>query len=331
MLPPRRGLALVAGAVAAAAAVVAVWVALTIFSAPWPQHPTSVVIAEGSSVGAIAEQLHREGVLKYPAALRLLVRLRGASSQLHAGEYTFAPHLSAEAILQRLLIGGIAPYARVTIPEGFTARQIARRLAAAGLGDERVYERIFLHTPLTIDGQRTTNMEGFLFPDTYEFEHHAGPRENAARMVAEFVRRLPPDAVERAHALGMTIPQVVTVASLIEREAKADGERALMAGIYYHRLRLGMPLEVDATIEYALSAHHAVVTYRDLAIDSPYNTYRHAGLPPTPIANPGTASLRAAFEPQASPYLYYVYRGQGRHAFARTLAEQQANIARYLK
>ncbi|TAM75503.1 endolytic transglycosylase MltG [bacterium] len=331
MLPPRRALALGAGAVGVMVAGLVAWIAVTIYSAPWPQRATTVVIAEGSGVGAIAEQLHREGVLKYPAALRLLVRLRGASSKLHAGEYAFAPRQSADAILRRLLIGGIAPYARVTIPEGFTARQIAQRLAAAGLGDERTYERIFLRTPLTIDGQRTVNMEGFLFPDTYDFEHHASPRENAARMVTEFVGRLPPDALERAHALGMTIPQVVTVASLIEREAKVDGERALMAGVYYHRLQLDMPLEVDATIEYALPAHHAVVTYRDLSVDSPYNTYRHTGLPPTPIANPGAASLHAAFEPQVSPYLYYVYRGQGHHAFARTLAEQQANIARYLK
>ena len=330
-IPPGRARTLGAAALGAAIAARGAWIAWMIFSAPLPLRATTVVIAEGSGVGSIADQLYRQGVLKHPTALRLLALLRGASSQLHAGEYVFPAHQSADAILRRLLIGGVAPYARVTIPEGFTARQIAQRLAAAGLGDDRTYERLFLHTPLTIDGQRTVNMEGFLFPDTYEFDRHASPRENAARMVAEFVRMLPPDAAKRARTLGMTVPQVVTVASLIEREAKVDGERALMAGIYYHRLRMGMPLEVDATIEYALPAHHAVLTYHDLAVGSPYNTYRHGGLPPTPIANPGLASLRAAFEPQASPFLYYVYRGQGHHAFARTLAEQQANVARYLK
>ncbi|MDE2573347.1 MAG: endolytic transglycosylase MltG, partial [bacterium] len=173
--------------------------------------------------------------------------------------------------------------------------------------------------------------EGFLFPDTYDFDRHATPLANAQRMVAEFEQRLPQDAVERARSLGMTIAEVVTVASLVEREAKADGERALMAGIYYHRLQMKMPLEVDAAIEYALPTHHAVITKSDLALDSPYNTYRYQGLPPTPIANPGAASLHAAFFPQASPYLYYVYRGGGHHAFARTLEEQQANITRYLK
>ncbi|HVA36006.1 MAG TPA: endolytic transglycosylase MltG [Candidatus Dormibacteraeota bacterium] len=331
-LTRRRAALAAAGALAGACAIAALtWVVLAFVAAPWPQRRTTVVIPEGSSVSAIARQLHDEGVLAHGTVFRLLVRARGAGRLLHAGEYVFAPHQSANAVLDRLVAGGAAPYARVTIPEGFTAVQIARRMADAGLGDAQTYERIFLHTPLLIDGQRTVNMEGFLFPDTYDFDRKATPMENARRMVAEFESKLPPDAVERARKLGMTIPQVVTIASLVEREAKVDGERPLMAGIYYHRLRIGMPLEVDATIEYALPSHRAVITGRDLALDSPYNTYRRMGLPPTPIANPGLASLRAAFEPEASPYLYYVYRGGGRHAFAKTYAEQQANIARYLK
>ncbi|TAM58844.1 endolytic transglycosylase MltG [bacterium] len=330
-LRTRGPLTLGALGAAVVAAALAAWLVFATLSAPWPLRATTVVIGEGHGVAAIAAQLYQERVLRYPFALRFLARLRGVALDLHAGEFTFAPHQSAAAILDRLVAGGVAPYVRVTIPEGFTARQIAQRLAAMGLGSERAYEQVFLRTPLTIDGQRTVNMEGFLFPDTYDFDRRATPRENAGRMVAQFLRGLPPDAAARARALGLTLPQIVTVASLIEREAKVDDERALMAGIYYRRLELGMPLEVDATIEYALPEHRAVLTYRDLAIDSPYNTYRRAGLPPTPIANPGSASLRAAFHPQSSPYLYYVYRGQGRHAFARTLAEQQANIARYLK
>jgi len=319
----------IAGAVVATAIVA--FLLVTFVAAPWPLQRTTVVIPEGSGVSAIVAQLHDRGVLRYPLALRALVHLRGDESQLHAGEYSFEPRESTWTILQHLLAGGVAPYARVTIPEGFSARQIAQRLAAAGLGQDMTYERLFLHTPVVVDGEREANMEGFLFPDTYDFDRRATPEQNAQRMIAEFKRHLPPDAAARARRLGMTISQVVTVASLVEREAKVDDERPLMAGIYYHRLRLGMPLEVDASIEYALPAHHAVLTYKDLAVDSPYNTYQHEGLPPTPISNPGAASLRAAFNPEPSPYLYYVYRGDGRHAFAKTLAEQQANIARYLK
>ena len=117
---------------------------------------------------------------------------------------------------------------------------------------------------------------------------------------------------------------------MIEREAQADDERPLMAGVYYNRLRAGMPLEVDATIEYVFPEHHAVITRRDLEIDSPYNTYRYTGLPPTPIANPGKASIDAAFAPVHSQYLFYVYKGNGHHAFAKTLEEHDANVERYL-
>jgi peptidoglycan lytic transglycosylase G len=157
------------------------------------------------------------------------------------------------------------------------------------------------------------------------------PAHIAKILTEQFFRELPANAVAEARAHGLTVPQVITLASLIEREAQADDERPLMAGVYYNRLRAGMPLEVDATIEYVFPEHHTVITRRDLEIDSPYNTYRHTGLPPTPIANPGKASIDAAFAPLASPYLFYVYKGNGHHAFAKTLDEHNANVERYLK
>jgi UPF0755 protein len=159
----------------------------------------------------------------------------------------------------------------------------------------------------------------------------ATPQRIAQLLSDQFFRELPPNAVARARQLGMNVPQVITIASLIEREAQADDERPLMAGVYYNRLRAGMPLEVDATIEYVFPEHHTVITRRDLEIDSPYNTYLHTGLPPTPIANPGKASIDAAFAPAHSAYLYYVYKGNGHHAFAKTLEEHNANVARYLR
>ena len=131
--------------------------------------------------------------------------------------------------------------------------------------------------------------------------------------------------------LGRSVPDVVTIASLIEREGKADEDRPLIASVIYNRLRRGMPLEVDASIEYTFAEHHDVITKRDLEIDSPYNTYRHTGLPPTPIANPGKASLDAAFAPAKSDYLYYVAKPDGHTAFAKTLQEHNANVEQYLK
>ena len=158
----------------------------------------------------------------------------------------------------------------------------------------------------------------------------ATPAQIEQQMERAFMAALPRDASRRARALHLSVPQIVTVASLVEREAKVERDRPLIAGVIYHRLRLGMPLQIDATIEYVLPKHKSELTESDLAIASPYNTYLHAGLPPTPIANPGAASLEAAFYPAATKALYYVYCGGGRHVFADTLAEHRANVARCL-
>jgi UPF0755 protein len=218
----------------------------------------------------------------------------------------------------------------VTFPEGFTARQIGARLASRQLANAADFDRYAARTRLHVNGTLTPSLEGYLFPSTYLIPVGAGPERIARIMTDEFFRRLPANAASKARALGLDVPQVITIASLIEREAQADDERPLMAGVYYNRLHAGMPLEVDATIEYVFPEHHTVITRRDLEIDSPYNTYRHTGLPPTPIANPGQASIDAAFAPVHSQYLFYVYKGNGHHAFAKTLEEHNANVERYL-
>jgi UPF0755 protein len=296
-----------------------------------PQTAQQVIVPRGSTFHDIAAQLWRAGIIGNPAAFRVYAKLTHADTSAHAGEFRFAPHQTAARILAQLQSGGAQIAKWVTIPEGFTAAQIAQRLQDEGFGNAGAYERAFLHDSISIDGTRTKNLEGFLFPSTYLIPNGATPKTVEDILTAQFRKELPADAARKARAHGLSVPQVVTLASLIEREAKADDERALMAGVYYNRLRLGMPLEVDATIEYALPEHHDVITYGDLKIQSPFNTYLHQGLPPTPIANPGEASLQAAFDPRPSPYLYYVYKGNGHHAFARTLAEQNANIAKYLK
>ena len=181
----------------------------------------------------------------------------------------------------------------VTIPEGYTAREIAQALGSRALGDASAYERIFLRSGgITVAGSRTPNLEGYLFPSTYLLPTDDSPSQIARVLVDQFRQELPRDAAAQARALHRTIPEVVTIASLIEREGKADDERPLIASVIYNRLRLGMPLEVDASIEYTFPEHHDVITKRDLESDSPYNTYRHTGLPPTPIANPGKTLAR---------------------------------------
>jgi len=295
-----------------------------------PAAQTDVVIPRGSTFAEVIAALDHDRVLAHPLAFRILARLRRVEAAVKAGEYRFPPHQSSDEILKRLVRG--EQFALwVTIPEGYTARQIARVLADHGLHDAAAYDGIFLHRRIVVDGTRTANLEGYLFPSTYLVPTDDDPPTVARILVDQFRKELPPDAAARAAALHLTVPQVVTVASLVEREGKVDGERPLIASVIYNRLRLGMPLEVDASIEYTFAQHHDVITKRDLEVDSPYNTYRRTGLPPTPIANPGKPSLEAAFHPARSEFLYYVAKGDGSHAFAKTLSEHNANVERYLK
>jgi UPF0755 protein len=294
-----------------------------------PAVATTFVVPSGATLGEVVAGLQNAGILAHPIAFRLLARLRNDEAGVQTGQFRFPAHQTSDEILRRL-VAGTADAVWVTFPEGFTARQIGARLAARSLVNAVAFDRYAARTRLEVAGTRTRSLEGFLFPSTYLVPVGADAARIAHILTDQFFRELPANAASKARALGLDVPQVITVASLIEREAKADDERPLMAGVYYNRLRAGVPLEVDATIEYVFPEHHAVITRRDLEIDSPYNTYRHTGLPPTPIANPGKASIDAAFAPVRSQYLFYVYKGNGHHAFAKTLEEHNANVERYL-
>jgi UPF0755 protein len=296
----------------------------------FPAQSTQIVIERGATFGDITRELAEQGVIGNALSFRLLAKLRHSDVDVRAGEYKFDAHQTQNEVLRALLTGGAQVAVWVTIPEGFTAKQIARRLADAGLGSEDAYATAFAHDSLDLGGVRTAGLEGYLFPSTYLMPLGASPEQIESQMNGEFLKKLPPDAGGRARVLGVTLPQAVTVASLIEREAKADSDRPLIASVIYNRLRLGMPLQVDATIEYALPEHKSALSFADLKIDSPYNSYLHPGLPPTPIANPGQPSLEAALHPSKSGYLYYVYCGNGHHVFANTLEAHQANVARCL-
>ncbi|MGA8797719.1 MAG: endolytic transglycosylase MltG [Candidatus Cybelea sp.] len=296
-----------------------------------PQASEQLVVQTGTTFDEIARQLVAGGVIGNTLTFRILARLRDEDAAVRAGEYRFEPHVTQSEVLHALVTGGAQVAAWVTIPEGFTAEQIAERLQSDGFGSSAALRRDFAQETLLVDGARTKGLEGFLFPSTYLMPLGAAPEQIAALLTAQFLKELPRDAASRARALHVSVTQVVTVASLVEREAKSQADRPKIAAVIYNRLRLGMPLQVDATIEYALPQHKSALSFADLRIDSPYNSYVHAGLPPTPIANPGRASLEAAFHPAKSENLYYVYCGNGRHVFAKTLAEHQANVARCLQ
>jgi UPF0755 protein len=296
-----------------------------------PQTATDVVVPRGQTSGEVASLLQRNRVIANAFAFRVLVRLRGVDREIQAGEYLFSPHETPDEVLGKIVRGKARVATWVTIPEGYTAAQIANDLAGHDLGSAAAYRRYFADNTISLAGVRTKNLEGYLFPSTYLFPLEATPQQAASILTTQFLKELPTNADARARALGYTLPQIVTIASLVEREAKADDERPIIASVIYNRLRKGMPLQVDASIEYALPHYATELTRQDLAIDSPYNTYRHTGLPPTPIANPGLPSILAALHPARTNYYYYVYKGNGHHAFARTLEEHNANVSRYLR
>ncbi len=297
---------------------IVVWYSVVFLDRSLPQDRVQVMIPRGSSFGDIASLLQERGVISSAFAFRVLARVQHNDTDVRAGAYAFAPHATAAEILNQLLTGGAQVATWVTIPEGFTAKQIAQRLQDEGVGKAGAFDAAF------------RGHEGFLFPSTYLIPLSATPAQVTRMFTDQFAKELPTDAAQSARALHVSVPQAVTVASLVEREAKIEADRPIIAGVIYNRLRLGMPLQVDATIEYALPAYKTELTLRDLRVDSPYNTYQHAGLPPTPIANPGLPSLEAALHPAKTDALYYVYCGNGHHVFAKTLEQHQANVERCL-
>ncbi len=318
---------LIAGALALAGAFAVFGVLLRPVAAAGPSQV--VVIPRGASVRAIGERLGASGLIRSPAAFIAAARLRGVSARLQWGEYALSPAMSALEILDRLARGQVLLH-RVTIPEGYTTAQIARVLGGRALVDQSAFERAARKEggqfpQAWLSGR--ADLEGYLFPDTYLLPRGLAPGEVLARFLARFEERVAPAALPQDAAV--TLHEAVIIASMIEREARLAAERPVIAGVIANRLRRGWPLEIDATVLYALGRTSGPLTVTDLAVDSPYNTYRRTGLPPGPICNPGLDAIIAALRPASVPYLFYVLRPDGSHEFSRTLEEHQRAVRRY--
>jgi UPF0755 protein len=298
------------------------------FLMPTETFPTlkTVTVENGASFHQVARRLKAAGVIRSEYALILLAELSGQARKIKPGDYDFAGGESLRAILDGLTSGAYAAVT-VTIPEGLTVRQIAQKFEQAGLTCQSDFELAAGYGPLIrAVGLGPMGAEGFLFPATYRVPRHADAPEIVATMLMRFYENLTPMVEQRMFAVGLDARQVVTLASIIEKEAKVPGERPLIASVFFNRLRLGIPLQSDPTAQYNLEG---VSQPASLAVHmrSQFNTYDFAGLPPGPIANPGASSINAALYPASTDYLYFVARGDGTHIFSRTLKEHEHAIA----
>ena len=291
-----------------------------------------VELAPGSSVSTIAARLASLGVVPDPVTFRVAARVAGAERRLQAGEYRFADAASPMDVVSRLARGDVYTHP-LTFPEGLTIKEMAVLFERGGLGTAADFERASRDTALVaeIDPEAET-LEGYLFPSTYALPRRAGADGTIAAMVGAFKNALTPELRAAMTADRLSAHDVVTLASLVEKETAAAEERPLVAAVYRNRLARGMPLQCDPTVIYAMmraGRWRGNLSRADLQMNSPYNTYRYPGLPPGPIASPGRGSLEAAVRPADVPYLYFVSRNDGTHAFAATLAEHNQNVAKW--
>jgi UPF0755 protein len=295
----------------------------------YAQPEVFVDIPPGAGVAAIGRRLVNAGVIKNDWAFRLAVWRRGAARTLKAGEYRFAGAMRATDVVDRLVAGSV--FLRpITFPEGLTILDMAATFESAGLGTRAMFTAAAKRGSLVhaVDPS-ADDLEGYLFPETYNLPRDAGAEMLVEQMAKRFLAVYDARLREAAKARGLTTRQVVTLASLIEKETSRPEERALVSAVYQNRMRIGMGMQCDPTVIYALQRAGrwtGNLTRENLQFDSPYNTYRYSGLPPGPIAAPGRASLAAAVAPADVPYLYFVSRNDGSHVFASTLDEHNRNV-----
>lgn len=294
-----------------------------------------IVVSKGDTLATVAEDLFEQGVIKS----RLWFRYKGKdiARNIKPGTYTIEPNLDIEEIYKLIQLGEQQEQIKLTFPEGFILYQFAERIEESGLGTvDSFIAATNNYFKKNYDFDTTNlyfNMEGYLFPDTYYFNKSQSLDEIVVTLAKTMEKVFTDEYMERARELNLTMHDVLTIASLIEREAYNDTERAKISGVIYNRLRVGMPLQIDATVIYGIGEgkeHMTRVLYEDLEVDNPFNTYKNIGLPPGPIASPGRNSIYAALYPEEHDYFYYVLGDDG-HVFSKTFEEHKMNIKKYRK
>ena len=309
------------------------WLFYQFLTSPGPErsYPLRVFIPERSSLRATAELLVMEKLVANGRLFSLWARLTKADRKIQSGEYLFTNALSPLDLLRMLTRGETLRYS-ITVTEGMTFRQIVTLLVAKRLGAEEQF--LCLNTDpyfLARWGLPPHGMEGYLYPATYQFSRRTAPEDILGAMIGRFYAALSPALYQQMAASELSVHQIVTLASLIEKETAAAAERNLISAVFYNRLRQGMPLQCDSSVIYGIPDFDGNLTRQHLTTPSPYNTYLLRGLPPGPIANPSGAAILAALQPAQSQYLYFVAKGDGTHEFSTDLSAHNRAVRRFQK
>ncbi len=299
------------------------------------------VVTKGKTGSQVAEELYKQGLIKSPLAFKAYIRIKGKTNSIQAGEFNLSPNLSMYEIIDKFGKGPLQLW--VTIPEGLRREEIAEKYIK---GLEMNSEKSAIFRKEFLDASKS--LEGRLFPDTYLFPRDING-QTAVKRMNELFNKKTADLKSSGQAVKLTDTQILTLASILERETKSVEEKPVVAGIILNRLNIGMALQVDAAVQYAIANSKPtsqntlsgassqpkdwwpVLGLDDLKIDSPFNTYKNTGLPPSPIANPGLSSIKAAYNPEDTEYLFYIHSTDGKIHYAKTLAEHNENVREYLK
>ncbi len=301
--------------------------------------PVIFVIERGETAESIARRLYQEGLIRDADLFRMLARYKGVDSRLEAGQYTLRRNMTMEEILEAFGHGTV-PANIVTILEGWRLEEVAEHLGQKGLADAAEFQRLAKEGQFQRDFLSSrpsgASLEGYLFPDTYQLALDFKAADIINLMLDNFGRKVTPDLRAAAQQQNMSLHEAITLASIVEREAVIPAEEPLIAGVYVNRLARKWPLQADPTVQYALGYQSKEQTwwkkrvyFVDLELDSPYNTYKYAGLPPGPICNPGLSAIQAAVNPEKTEYMFFVAKGDGSHAFAKTAEEFERLVNQY--
>ena len=295
-------------------------------------------IPTGSTLNQVTDILKENNLIKNKTLFKLYVRISNNTSKLKSGKYLFNQTYSNNEIIQDLCEGKIYNDGiKITIPEGSTSFEIVDILVKNKLGDEDVYEEL-INNPNEfkdkfefLNDEKIVSLEGFLYPSTYYFNKDQSEKDILNHMLEIFNSKYSDKLKERQKELNKSLYEVINLAAIVEKEAVLDEDRPIIASVFYNRIKIGMPLQSDATIQYIFEERKKSITYEDLKIDSPYNTYKVNGLPPTPIANPGIKSIEAVLYPANTEYLYFVATIDGGNNYSKTYEEHIKNVEQYRK